>query len=118
MGSSIGQLTVADVLRRFAGCASCVGYCRDSGRQEMADDIQDDVVKVVALLQAVDSRWIDSLLDMANAHSDPWVKYFALISVGKFDAVRSLGGLETVFADDLGLVSANAGMALFQLRKN
>jgi hypothetical protein len=112
-----GQITLEGVVDRFAACATCVGYCRDSDRQEYADAIQSDAVKLATLLQSMDVAWIEKLLALAQAHPDPWVKYFALVFVGKSDPSRSLEGLKALANGDLGLVSANAEIALFQLSR-
>ena len=117
MATSFDGLTVAQVMSRFVACATSVGYCRDSGRQDFGDVIQGDVDKLTSLLRMIDSNWIDSLKGVVQSQADPWVKYFALISIGKVQPTCVIEELEALAHAEAGLSSAAAQMAVFQFRR-
>lgn len=95
MATSFDRLTIAQVISRFVACATSVGYCRDSGRQDVGDVIQCDIDKLISVLQMIDPNWIDSLGGFVQSQSDPWVRYFSLISIGKVQPTCVIDELET-----------------------
>jgi hypothetical protein len=111
------ELTIDEVVRRFVACAICVGYCRDSGRQDFADVVQEDAKGLFALLRKMSPDWMDILLELARTHDDLWVRYFALIYIGTVDPARAADGIHAIAEADKGFVSAAAMLERFRFGK-
>lgn len=111
---SVPEIDSAEVLRRFIASAIAFGYCRESGRQDEADDIQKDTLGAAALLARLDKDWMHRLQVVAATHDDLWARYSALIAVARVDAEKAIPGLRQLPTNQF-LIGGAARLAVQQL---
>jgi hypothetical protein len=109
-------ISIDEATRRFIACAECVGYCRDSGRTELAEDIQEDLHGLFTLFGSSDSERIERLLGLLRDEPSPWVKYHAAMLLIKFRQDDAIKVLENLEQDDRGAYGYMAQVAPWQAR--
>lgn len=83
----------------------------------MADAVQVDIPSITATLGKLDAAWLHKLTDVGRSHADPWVRYFALVEVARIEPAGVSDDLKALAHAQLGLVSAAAQLAAFQLQR-
>jgi hypothetical protein len=106
------EISTALVLSRYESCATAIGYCKDTFRVNIADELQEDLNKLEVALRNISSSWIEDLTRLARGTDNPWVQLYIYAAIGKVDLSKSQNGLKFLSEADAGLVSADAFLAL------
>ena len=99
------------LIERFVSCAICCGYCIDSGRAQLFDEIGPDLCRFRDKILAVGVAGVASLRELLAPDNSHWVRYFAseaLIQELPDDAISTLKELQKID----GLVALSSEVAL------
>jgi hypothetical protein len=106
------QITFEVLLRRFESCSTAIGYCLETGRTKLADELQDELMELGITMQFNSAGWMDELLRLVSTTSNPWVQFHSLVVIAKVEPRKAIDGLRFLADAEIGFVSADAFLAL------
>jgi hypothetical protein len=109
-------ISPVEAMARFTACSICIGYCHDSGRSQIADEIQKDLEALVLLMGEDRVLRLNRLWELLRAASSPWVKFHAAVFLYKNGSKEALAVLEEIAREGGGLCAPSAWLWLMQAR--
>lgn len=103
-------------IERFFDCANCCGYCIDSGRAELVDEIAPDMRKLYKKILEDDQTGVASLEKLMAQNNPHWVRYYSAVVLNDKRRDKAKLTLQELLSID-GMVALSSKVSLSSFEK-